>query len=153
MEGLPIGRMVPLQAEQPAQPAGACARCACKLSRYRDAWEQHCAPCRRALVAEDKLRVPTFEPDTPTPETLRCHDCDKPLSKRSRSNPDKSGLCRSCLNANKRLRRERRNVCATCQAPVAERTAQNAATLGRPAYCRVCSAKRGARARWHGVAA
>jgi len=54
--------MVPQQATQERPPDASCARCACRLSQYRDAWEQHCAPCRRTLVAEGALTVPAFDP-------------------------------------------------------------------------------------------
>jgi hypothetical protein len=47
-------------------PAAECERCGCKLSRYRDAYERHCAPCTRVLGTEGALVVPDFEA-TPEP--------------------------------------------------------------------------------------
>ena len=103
--GLPLGRMQPdTRAAAAPPPSQACPRCGCNLSRYRDAWETHCAPCTRVLVTEGQLTLPAFEPEWTSgaeqaraavtePRHGHCTDCGTQLTAPSRNT---TGLCKRC---------------------------------------------------------
>ena len=144
-EARPIGRMVPAQAHQERLPDASCARCACRLSRYRDAWEHHCCTCRDTLIKEGALKVPVFEADQSGAhaaqahalalDSLLCKTCSRPLVKGGRA--PISGLCRTCLDK-KRAAEKPVSRCGGCGITVNRKTAYQARKQRRAPRCRDC---------------
>ena len=116
VEGLPVGRMVPAQPQAPGAPAAACKRCGCRLSRYRDHWEEHCAACRTVLVAEGALRVPTFEPveTTSADQARRAVTAAKPRKRRLTAAEKAENWRYDACACGRGLKRTDRKRCREC---------------------------------------